>query len=81
MAPRARYIAPTDRDCHRTLKQQIAHLAPIFLDRGDRLLKANDFRRLLLGWGLEDAFEPFYEGGAGFDYRLALGGVVGGGDL
>jgi hypothetical protein len=31
--------------------------------------------------GLEDAFEPFYEGGAGFDYRLAAGGVVGGGDL
>jgi hypothetical protein len=37
--PRARYIAPTDRH-HGTLNQQVPHLAPIFLDPGNRLLKA-----------------------------------------
>jgi len=30
-----------------------------------------------LGWGLEDSLEPFYQGGARFDRRLALGVIVG----
>jgi hypothetical protein len=36
--PRARYTAPTPLPQH--LNQQIPHLAPIFLDRRNRLLKA-----------------------------------------
>ena len=70
----------------------VGHTSPLLPDLAN---SARVYMRLLLPvvsarWptdqykpvgGLEDAFEPFYEGGAGFDYRLAAGGVVGGGDL